>query len=91
MKDPHNTLGNPKDTLMSAGNDLNSAVTWSLILEGGGTRLILIHEGFDPQAPSHVRAHRLMAGGWRGQILKKLTETLRRPRSGYPPVRGSRT
>ena len=59
-----------------AGNDLNSTVTWTLVPEGAGTRLFLIHEGFDPEEPSHVIAHRIMGGGWRGQILKKLTETL---------------
>ena len=55
-----------------AGNDLNSTVTWSLVPEGAGTRLLLIHEGFDPVKPSRVIAHRIM-GGWHGQILKKLT------------------
>jgi uncharacterized protein YndB with AHSA1/START domain len=59
-----------------AGNDLNSTVTWTLVPEGAGTRLFLVHEGFDPEEPSHVIAHRIMGGGWRGQILKKLQETL---------------
>lgn len=60
----------------NAGNDLNSTVTWTLVPEGTGTRLFLVHEGFDPDEPSHVIAHRIMGGGWRGQILKKLTESL---------------
>lgn len=59
-----------------AGNDLDSTVTWTLVPEGAGTRLFLVHEGFDPEEPSHVTAHRIMGGGWRGQILKKLTETV---------------
>lgn len=61
-----------------AGNDLDSRVTWTLVPEGAGTRLFLIHEGFDPEEPSHVVAHRIMGGGWRGQKLKKLIETLAR-------------
>lgn len=60
----------------NAGNDLNSTVTWTIVPEGTGTRLFLVHEGFDPDEPSHVIAHRIMGGGWRGQILRKLTESL---------------
>ncbi|MEQ4518180.1 SRPBCC domain-containing protein [Pseudarthrobacter sp. B907] len=62
----------------NAGNNLSSTVTWTLVQEGTGTRLFLTHEGFDPEEPSHVVAHRIMGGGWRGQILKKLTEMLTR-------------
>ncbi len=61
----------------NAGNDLNSTVTWRLVPEAGGTRLILVHEGFDLEEPSHVVAHRIMgAGCWRGRILEKLIEML---------------
>lgn len=60
----------------NAGNDLDSTVTWTLVPEGTGTRLFLVHEGFDPAEQSHVVAHRIMGGGWRGQTLKKLAETL---------------
>lgn len=60
----------------NAGNNLNSTVIWSLVPEGTGTRLFLVHEGFDPDEPSHVIAHRIMGGGWRGQILRELTESL---------------
>jgi uncharacterized protein YndB with AHSA1/START domain len=60
----------------NAGNNLSSTVTWTLVPEGTGTRLFLAHEGFDPQEPSHVIAHRIMGGGWRGQILPRLTQTL---------------
>jgi hypothetical protein len=49
-----------------------------LVPEGTGTRLFLIHERFDPEEPSHVVAHRIMGGGWRGRILEKLIETLAR-------------
>jgi hypothetical protein len=49
-----------------------------LVPEGAGTRLLLIHEAFEPEEPSHVVAHRIMGGGWRGQILNKPTETLAR-------------
>jgi uncharacterized protein YndB with AHSA1/START domain len=60
----------------NAGNNLSSTVTWTLVPEGTGTRLFLVHEGFDPEEPSHLIAHRIMGGGWRGQILRRLTETL---------------
>ena len=60
----------------NASNNLSSTVTWTLVPEGSGTRLFLVHEGFDPEEPSHVVAHRIMGGGWRGQILPRLSETL---------------
>ncbi len=59
----------------NAGNGLNSTVTWSLAPEGGGTRLCLVHEGFDPQEPSHVTSHRIMSGGWR-RMMDKLSAAL---------------
>lgn len=61
-----------------AGNDLQSTVTWTLAPEGTGTRLDLVHEGFDPAEPSHAVAHRIMAGGWQGHLLTRLKETLGR-------------
>ncbi|HET8880178.1 MAG TPA: SRPBCC domain-containing protein [Arthrobacter sp.] len=61
-----------------SGNNLRSTVTWTLVPEQAGTRLFLVHEGFDPAEPSHVVAHRIMAGGWRGHLFKRLTETLDR-------------
>ncbi|WP_202615765.1 SRPBCC family protein [Arthrobacter sp. H-02-3] len=47
----------------NAGNNLSSTVTWTLLPEGSGTRFFHAHEGFDPEEPSHVIAHRIMGGG----------------------------
>ena len=30
-----------------------------------------MHEGFDPDEPTHVVAHRIMSGGWRGRIAER--------------------
>jgi hypothetical protein len=35
-----------------------------------------VHEGFDPDEPTHVVAHRIMSGGWRGRILPALRRLL---------------
>ncbi|MEE4422566.1 hypothetical protein V2J85_24940 [Streptomyces sp. DSM 41528] len=46
---------------------------------GRGTRLFLVHEGFGPDGPYQVPAHRVMGGGRRsivgeclGQVLDEL-------------------
>jgi uncharacterized protein YndB with AHSA1/START domain len=62
------------------GNALASTVTFTLVAEGTGTRLVIRHEGFDPSDPAQVAAHRIMSGGWRGQVLPRLVDVL----SGSP-------
>jgi uncharacterized protein YndB with AHSA1/START domain len=59
-----------------SGNSLNSTVTWSITAEDPGTRLFLVHEGFDPNEPTHVASHRIMSSGWRNQVLPRLAQTL---------------
>ncbi|MFI1394048.1 SRPBCC domain-containing protein [Streptomyces sp. NPDC020681] len=51
-------------------------ITWTLEPEGRGTRLFLVHEGFDPDDPAQLMAHKIMGGGWRSQVLVALQETL---------------
>ena len=51
-------------------------VCWTLHAEGSGTRLMLEHSGFDPDDPTQQLARRIMGGGWRGQILRRLAEVL---------------
>jgi uncharacterized protein YndB with AHSA1/START domain len=47
---------------------LDSTVTFTLEPEGDGTRLFLVHEGFDPD-DAHQRVSRhFMGGGWPGVI-----------------------
>ncbi|MEO3845368.1 SRPBCC domain-containing protein [Streptomyces sp. B22F1] len=52
-------------------------ITWTLAPEGRGTRLFLVHAGFDPDDPLQRRAHRIMGGGWSSQVLPALAEVLR--------------
>ncbi|WBB63818.1 SRPBCC domain-containing protein [Streptomyces sp. WMMC500] len=52
-------------------------ITWTLEPEGRGTRLFLVHAGFDPDDPLQRRAHRIMGGGWSSQVLPALAELLR--------------
>lgn len=53
---------------------MRTEVTWTLEPEGTGTRLFLTHSGFDPDDPTQQLARRFMAGGWRGQVLRRLGE-----------------
>lgn len=43
---------------------LDSTVTFILESEGTGTRLFLVHDGFDPEDSHQVAGRRLMGGGW---------------------------
>lgn len=54
---------------------LNTTITWELVAEGSGTRLTLIHEGFDLDTPLGRRAFEGMAPGWPG-ILEKIASVL---------------
>jgi uncharacterized protein YndB with AHSA1/START domain len=54
-------------------------LTWTLQPEGRGTRLFLLHEGFDPDDPLQRQAHTIMNGGWRTGVpasLEKLLDSL---------------
>ena len=59
-----------------AANPLDSTVTFHLHPEGHGTRLILEHEGFDPDDPGQQMARRIMSGGWRSHVLGRLGDLL---------------
>lgn len=43
---------------------LDTTVTFRLVPEGSGTRLVLRHEGFDPEDPIGRRARDGMGQGW---------------------------
>ncbi|MBW8886530.1 MAG: SRPBCC domain-containing protein [Fibrobacteres bacterium] len=43
---------------------LNTFITWRLAAEGAGTRLKLIHEGFDMDSPMGRMAFEGMGAGW---------------------------
>lgn len=59
-------------------NPADWTITWTLEQEGRGTRLFLVHEGFDPDDPAQLMARRIMGGGWRSHVLQALGQTLER-------------
>ncbi|WP_051639851.1 SRPBCC domain-containing protein [Cellulomonas sp. URHE0023] len=61
----------------AAAEDLvPTTVTWTLEAEGHGTRLFLEHAGFDPDDEIAQLSRRIMGGGWRSMILRRLSEVL---------------
>ncbi|WP_405880579.1 SRPBCC domain-containing protein [Streptomyces sp. NBC_01136] len=57
-------------------NPADWAITWKLKLEGHGTRLFLVHEGFDPDDPAQMMARKIMDGGWRSHVMRSPGQTL---------------
>lgn len=57
---------------------LDSTVTFTLEPEGAGTRLFLVHDGFDPDDPYQAAGRRAMSGGWPG-ILPRIAQVLLGP------------
>ncbi len=55
---------------------IDTTVTWRLIPEGAGTRLFLAHDGFDEDDPGQQATRRVLGGGWRGHLVRRLDETL---------------
>lgn len=53
-----------------------TTVTWTVQPEGTGTRLLLEHAGFDPDDPIQQLSRRIMNGGWRSHVLRRLTAVL---------------
>ncbi|MGP3690016.1 SRPBCC family protein [Streptomyces sp. IBSNAI002] len=53
-------------------------ITWTLEPEGRGTRLLLLHEGFDPDDPAQMMARTVMGGGWRSHVMQALSAVLER-------------
>lgn len=51
-------------------------ITWTLEPEGRGTRLFLVHEGFDPDDPTQLMARKIMGGGWRSSVITALEAVL---------------
>ncbi len=49
-------------------------LTWTLVAEGAGTRLLLEHAGFDLDDPQHRHAFEMMGPGWRDDVLPRLAE-----------------
>ncbi|MFD9006524.1 SRPBCC domain-containing protein [Streptomyces sp. NPDC059582] len=60
----------------STGSDADWTITWTLEPEGRGTRLFLVHEGFDPDDPAQRMAHKIMGQGWRSSVMRGLERVL---------------
>ena len=54
---------------------LDTIITWQLEPEGDGTRVTLVHSGFDLQSPLVRSAYEGMKPGWPG-ILERIATTL---------------
>ena len=54
---------------------LYTVITWRLTPEGSGTRLTLIHEGFNLDTPMGRQAYEGMKSGW-PNVLTRLAATL---------------
>jgi uncharacterized protein YndB with AHSA1/START domain len=59
------------------GGGLDTTVTWTLIPEGHGTRLLLEHAGFDPDDEVQQRVRGILDSGWRSHVLRALERVLR--------------
>ena len=55
---------------------LDTTVTFRLVPEGTGTRLLLAHEGFDLDDPADRAAHEGMGEGWRTNVVQRLDAVL---------------
>jgi uncharacterized protein YndB with AHSA1/START domain len=58
-----------------AEGSLDSTITWRLEAEGAGTRLFLVHDGFDTDTPAGREALRGMGNGWPG-LLRRIERAL---------------
>ncbi len=58
------------------GGPLDTVVSWRLVPEGAGTRLLITHDGFDDSDPAQRMTMGIMGGGWRGHLVKRLRELL---------------
>jgi uncharacterized protein YndB with AHSA1/START domain len=61
----------------SVGPALDSVVTWELVPEGSGTRMLLTHTGFNLDDPDQARAFEIMNGG-RWNVLRRMVAELDR-------------
>lgn len=58
------------------GGQLDTVVSWRLVPEGAGTRLLITHDGFDDGDPAQRTTMGILGGGWRGHLVKRLGEVL---------------
>jgi uncharacterized protein YndB with AHSA1/START domain len=58
------------------GGRLDTVVSWRLVPEGAGTRLLITHDGFDDTDPAQQITMGILGGGWRGILVKRLSAVL---------------
>ena len=58
------------------GGALDTVVSWRLVPEGAGTRLLITHDGFDDRDPAQRRTMGILGGGWRGHLVDQLRALL---------------
>jgi uncharacterized protein YndB with AHSA1/START domain len=58
------------------GGTLDTVVSWRLVPEGAGTRLLITHDGFDDADPAQRLTMGIMGGGWRGHLVERLSALL---------------
>lgn len=54
------------------GRELDTTVTWTLVPNAGGTKLLLEHSGFDPES----FAYKAMGRGWSGKLATRMSQAL---------------
>jgi uncharacterized protein YndB with AHSA1/START domain len=58
------------------GGTLDTTVTWRLVPEGTGTRLLITHDGFDDTDPAQQTAMKILGGGWRAHLASRMLSVL---------------
>jgi uncharacterized protein YndB with AHSA1/START domain len=58
------------------GGTLDTTVTWRLVPEGTGTRFLITHDGFDDTDPAQQAAMKILGGGWRGHLARRMLSVL---------------
>jgi uncharacterized protein YndB with AHSA1/START domain len=72
--------------LTDAEGSLDSTITWRLEIEGTGTRLLLVHAGFDPDTQIGRTALEGMGNGWPG-LVRRIERALSESGAGSPGSR----
>lgn len=58
------------------GGTLDTTVTWRLVPEGTGTRLLITHDGFDDTDPAQQAAMKILGGGWQRHLARRMLSVL---------------
>src|ERR1019366_2653759 len=59
-----------------AAEPLDTTVTWRLVPEGTGTRLLITHDGFDDTDPAQQAAMKILGGGWQRHLARRMLSVL---------------